>query len=397
MRGGNRRAITRLPPDAATGAEFKQIKSAKYRPWLQFRTIRRLRREAPSMPGCDPPALASGLLCPLWKFPDRAMKKSVNAILIVSLLTGCCLAQPSTFKVLPWNNHPAALSLTFDDSRAVDLDVVIPELNKRHLQATFFIIVSKTTRLDEWRKARLQGHEIGNHSVSHEHAGDLSKATEELQVEDAKNFLDSNFNADVLTFAYPFTEVSPGLLYWVRRYDFAARAGRGDGSAVYITPDPQPDWYNLPSQPSYSKYDATVYRGWVDKDISMNAWTTLQIHGIGDPSTGFEPIPSTTFIDLLDYLKRAEGRGLWVAPFGEVAAYFRAQKIVDAVQLQASKGETRFTWQIPAPFPHGVTLKVAAKGPSARLFQAGRELHRNKDGVYSVSFDSRELVVKGQL
>ena len=71
----------------------------------------------------------------------------------------------------------------------------------------------------------MQGHEIGNHSVCHEHAGDLNKAGEELQVEDAKKFLDSNFKSDILTFAYPFTEVSPGLLYWVKRYDYAARVG----------------------------------------------------------------------------------------------------------------------------------------------------------------------------
>ena len=75
--------------------------------------------------------------------------------------------------------------------------------------------------------------------------------------------------------------------------------------------------------------------GWVDKDLAMNAWTTLQIHGIGDPSTGFEPIPTNTFIDLLDYVKSAESKGLWVAPFGEVAAYFRAQKIVEAALPQA--------------------------------------------------------------
>jgi peptidoglycan/xylan/chitin deacetylase (PgdA/CDA1 family) len=347
--------------------------------------------------GFDHTALARRLQYLSVKVHKQKMKKSVNAILMVSLLTGCCLAQTPTLKVLPWNNHAAALSLTFDDSRTVHLDVVIPELNKRHLHATFFLIVSKTTRLDEWRKARLQGHEIGNHSVTHEHPADLNKATEELQVEDAKNFLDSNFNTEILTFAYPFTEVTPGLAYWVKRYDFAARGGRGDGSAVYITADKQPDWYELPSQPSYTKYDSATYRGWVDKDLALNAWTTLQIHGIGDPSTGFEPIPTNTFIDLLDYAKRAESKGLWVAPFGEVAAYFRAQKIVEAALPQAIAGETRFTWQVPTPFPHGVVLKLAPKGSSARLFQAGHELHRTKDGVYLISFDSRELVVKGQL
>jgi peptidoglycan/xylan/chitin deacetylase (PgdA/CDA1 family) len=326
------------------------------------------------------------------------MKVIVKVIAMMSLLAGCSLAQTPGLKVLPWNSHSAALSLTFDDSRPVHLDVVIPELNKRHLRATFFLIVSKTTRIDEWRAAQAQGHEIGNHTVSHEHAGDLHGEGLELQVEDAKKFLDSNFKSNILTFAYPYTEVSPGLLYWVKRYDYAARVGRGDERSLYITPDSQPDWYNLPSQPSYTKYDAAVYRQWVDEALSMNAWTILQIHGIGDLSTGFEPIPSNTFIEVLDYMKAAESKGLWVAPFGEVAAYFRAQKIVEAAQPQVANGETKLTWQAPTPFPHGVMLKVTVKGSShVRLFQAGHELRRNRDGIYSVSFDSPELIVRGQL
>ncbi len=324
------------------------------------------------------------------------MTKFVHGVLIASLFASSCFAQTSTLKVLPWNNHAAALSLTFDDSRAVHLDVVVPELNKRHLHATFFLIVSKTTRIDEWRKVQAQGHEIGNHTVTHEHAADLNKASEELQVEDAKKFLDSNFNADIITFAYPYTEISPGLQYWVKRYNFAARGGRGDGSQVYIKSDVQPDWYDLPSQPSYTKYDAATYRSWIDKDLSLNAWTALQIHGIGDPSTGFEPIPSNTFIDLLDYAKAAQARGLWIARFGEVAAYFRAQKVLEAVQPLTAGNEKKYSWQVPVPFPHGVVLKVAMADSHTRLFQAGRELHPN-NGVFSVSFDSRELVVKGQL
>src|ERR1700680_4266327 len=309
------------------------------------------------------------------------MKTIVNVILMVNLLAGCCLAQTPTLKVLPWNNHPAAVSLTFDDSRPVHLEVVIPEMNKRHLQATFFLIVSKTTRLDDWRKAQAQGQEIGNHTVCHEHATDLTKETEELQVEDAKKFLDSNFKSDIITFAYPYTEISPGLLYWVKRYDFAARGGRGDGSQVYIKSNVQPEWYELPSQPSYTKYDAATYQSWIDQDMSLNAWTILQIHGIGDASTGFEPIPGNTFLELLDYVKTTESKGLWVAPFGEVAAYFRAQKILETAQPQAANGDRKFTWQVPAPFPHGVVLKVMVNGSTrVRVYQPGRELRRNKEG-----------------
>ena len=93
-----------------------------------------------------------------------------------------------------------------------------------------------------------------------------------------------------------------------------------------------------------------------------------------------------------------EPRGLWVAPFGEVAAYFRAQKIVEAAPVQIVSGDKKFAWQVPVPFPSGVVLKVAVDGSThARLYQAGRELRRGKDGIYSVAFDARELVVKGQL
>ena len=326
------------------------------------------------------------------------MTKFVQLILIASLLAGCCSAQTSTFKVLPWNNHQAALSLTFDDSRAVHLDVVAPELNKRHLRATFFLIVSKTTRLEDWQKLQSQGHEIGNHSVTHEHAADLNKAGEELQVEDAKKFLDSNFKSDVTIFAYPYTEVSPGLLYWVKRYDFAARGGRGDGSLVYIKSDVQPDWYNLPSQPSYTKYDAATYRSWIDKDISLKAWTILQIHGIGDRFDRIRADPQQ-HVYRISGLREVDGTAGTLG-----CAIRRSRRLLPRPENPGSctgpGGKRRKEIYLAGPdsIPAGVVLKVAVNGSNhARLYQAGHELRRSKDGVYSVAFDSRELVVKGQL
>ncbi len=315
---------------------------------------------------------------------------------VVCFLAGCCFAQAPALKVLPWNGHRAAVSLTFDDADAVQLDRVIPELNRRHLRATFFLTISKLTRLDEWRKAQRQGHEIGNHSVSHEHPATLTPAGEELQVEDAKRFLDSNFRCEISIFAYPYEESSPGLAYWVRRYDFAARGWRGSGDQLYVRPDVEPDWYSLPSQPTYTRYDPTVYRGWIDKAVSMGAWTTLQMHGIDDASTGWEPIPAATFVSVLDYLKTQEWRSLWVAPFGQVAAYFRAQKIVEQAEPHVIGGKQQFRWDLPQPFPRGVVLK--ARVPQGnRVFQRGRELRPDKRGIYSVSFDARELVVRGGL
>jgi peptidoglycan/xylan/chitin deacetylase (PgdA/CDA1 family) len=344
-------------------------------------------------------AIRSGTACALLlsESPSNVMSTLAHTLLVCCLLVACCPAQTPAFKVLPWNNHAAAVSLTFDDARPVQLDVAVPELNKRHLRATLFVTVSKLTRLDDWRKAHLQGHEIGNHSVSHEHPSELTKASEEIQVEDAKQFLESNFQCAVSIFAYPYAELSPGLQFWVEKYNFAARGWHGDGNLLYVTSDADPDWYNLPSQPVYTKYDAAVYKDWIDRAMSMGAWTTIQIHGIGDPSTGFEPIPQDRFVFLLDYLKRQENEGLWIAPFGEVAAYLRAQKILEKAQPKAYKNDQRFTWEVPSPFPRGVVVKVTRIGRGRqRLYQSGRELHPNRTGEYPVSFDLRELTIGNQ-
>jgi peptidoglycan/xylan/chitin deacetylase (PgdA/CDA1 family) len=319
------------------------------------------------------------------------------AVLCVLLVRLSC-AQTPALRVLPWNGHSAAVSLTFDDARAVHLDVAIPELNKRHLNATFFVIVSKLTRMDDWKKAQAEGHEIGNHSVTHEHVAALTQVSEELEVEDAKKFLDSNFKSNIAIFAYPYSELSPGLVEWVKTYDFAARGWHGDNVSPYVTADVEPDWYNLPSQPSYTKYDAGVYRSWIDKAFELHAWTTLQIHGIGDPSTGFEPIPSGTFITLLDDLKADQSKGLWVAPFGTVAAYLRAQRILEAAQPRRENAEERFVWKVPNPFPSGVMLKTTIEGGAhLHVYQGDREVRPSRTGVYSVSFDSGELIVKDSL
>jgi len=319
-------------------------------------------------------------------------------ILLVSILANCfCSAQTRAFTVLPWNDHGAAVSLTFDDARPVQLDVAVPELNKRHLRGTFFVIVSKLTRLDEWRQAQADGHEIGNHTVAHEHPAALTKEEEESQVEDAKNFLDSNFHANIITFAYPYMEMTSGILFWVKKYNFAARGWPQDPNLLYVRADADPDWYNLPGQPVFTKYDLGVYKGWTEKAISLGAWTTFQFHGIGDPSTGWEPIPTNTFTALLDYLKAEQPEGLWIAPFGEVAAYLRAQRILESAKPDIRNGEQRFTWEVPALFPSGVVLKMRLAGQLLHVYQRGRELRADRQHIYSVAFDARELVMRGAL
>lgn len=64
----------------------------------------------------------------------------------------------------------AAVSLAYDDALDSQLDNALPVLNRYDFNATFYLTLSSptlTTRLDEWRAAVRQGHELGNHSINH--------------------------------------------------------------------------------------------------------------------------------------------------------------------------------------------------------------------------------------
>lgn len=296
------------------------------------------------------------------------------------------------FQVLPWNGSKAALSLTYDDGDPIHLDVAIPEMNKRRMRGTFFLITGRITRETEWQEASRAGHEIGNHTVNHRHANELTPADEESEVVEARRALEKLAGKPVLGFAYPFVEITDGLKKWIAPNALAARGG--GGGALYMTPDSRPDWMNIPSQTTLTNYTFDNYQFWVDENLSRGAWTVLMIHAI-EGSSMWQPIPKDTYLKFLDYLAKKR-KDLWIAPFGEVAAYWKAQKILeDAVQTR-NGGELTIRWVKPDPFPEGVMLK--ARFPkTVTAEQGGKKLPGAGDGTCLVSFDSGELTLRGSI
>ena len=303
------------------------------------------------------------------------------------------LAKDVPFEVIPWNGYKAALSLTYDDGDPIHLDVAIPEMNKRGLRGTFYIITSKVTRIEDWKKAVAAGQEIGNHTVTHRHTSELKPDDEKNEVVDAKKFLQDTFGVPVLTLAYPFVEISPGLEKWTKAEDFAARGG---GGTPYLTPDMEPDWYNIPSQTTMTAYAYETYKGWADQDLAAGAWTVLMIHGIEGTQWGWQPITKKNYLQLLDYLVQNK-KSLWVAPFGEVCAYWRAQKVLEGAEPKKDGNATTLKWDIPANFPKGVQVKLSIQGDGLKVSQGGKEVKPLSAGVYAVAFDAKELTLENAL
>lgn len=91
-------------------------------------------------------------------------------ILVCTVLLFCAATQAATAFRWP-NGAKAAVSLAYDDTLASQLDVALVQLNQHQLKASFYLQLSSPLvgeRLDEWRAAAAQGHELGNHTLFHQ-------------------------------------------------------------------------------------------------------------------------------------------------------------------------------------------------------------------------------------
>ena len=97
------------------------------------------------------PMLIAGLLCiGPWAWPREAQ------------------AAPG----FAWpDGRKAAVSLAYDDALDSQLDNAIPALDRHGLKGTFYLVPANDPvrlRMDGWRAAARNGHELGNHSLFHQ-------------------------------------------------------------------------------------------------------------------------------------------------------------------------------------------------------------------------------------
>jgi len=222
----------------------------------------------------------------------------------------------------------AAVSLSFDDARASQLDGA-RILDDQGIRATFYVLPSGLAAApDRWRAIAGAGHEIGNHSSTHPCSGNFAfsagNALEDKSPQDIAADVDAATEAisDLLdlrprTFAYPCGQSFTGRGRQHRSYVplIAERflAGRGYGSETG----------NVPASCDLARLDAYAVDGFeatelwsiVAAGVARGEWVILAGHDIGDDG------PQTVPARALDGLCRrlAGDDRVWVAPVAEIA------------------------------------------------------------------------------
>ena len=231
----------------------------------------------------------------------------------------------------------AAVSLSFDDARASQIDAGLALLNEHHVQVTFFVQAENVSqRLEGWKKAVADGHEIGNHSMTHPCTGNYAfsrhNALEDYslqmmagQLDEANAKIQRLLGVKPRSFAYPCGQKFVGRGVDVRSYVplVAERFLVGRGYLDESANDPAfCDLVQALGTP-FDDLDFEPMKNLVDQAAKEGRWVIFVGHDIG--KRGYQVTDTTALAALCDYLKDP-AHGLWLGTVGEIGEYIRQQR-----------------------------------------------------------------------
>lgn len=251
-------------------------------------------------------------------------------------LAAFCFANAQQAK--NWNGKKCAVVLTYDDALNIHLDKVIPMLDSYKLKGTFYLIGASpnvANRIEEWRKAAKNGHELGNHTLNHPCDAtlpdrgwvgaetDLSKYTVARAVNEIKatnTLLKAIDGKTDRTFAYPCGDLKIGNDYFYDQVKNDFVGARGVVSAFTLIKE-----VNLSDINGFAEINSTAELMIAEIEAAEKAGSFIVFifHGVG----GEHPlnIELEEHRKLLEYLKKRE-KDIWVATMVDVAKYIRGKQ-----------------------------------------------------------------------
>ena len=263
------------------------------------------------------------------------MTKSILSVSLFSasiLLNQLTFGQKATHEFQWPDGKQVAISLTFDDGRTSQVDAGTALLDQYGVKATFFVTPSSIEkRLDGWKKAKANGHEIGNHSLNHPCSGNFtwsrSKALEDYSLKQMRNeLMESNNNIEKLL------GVKPSVFAYPCGQTFVGR-GKETKSYVPVVADLfmlGRGWLDeAPNDPSYVDFaqltgmetdgkDFEAILTIIEKAKQSHQWVVFAGHEMGE--AGAQTTRLSMLKKLLEYSKDP-ANGIWIAPVGTVGKY----------------------------------------------------------------------------
>ena len=233
-----------------------------------------------------------------------------------------------------WKGKKCAVVLTYDDAINEHLDNAIPVLDSLGLKATFYVTAfspSMRTRLNDWKRLAVKGHELGNHTLYHPCIGgkgrewvkpdyDMNNYTVQRMIDETRMtnlFLQALDGKTKRTFAFTCGDMKIGDSSFINgmKNDFAAaRAVRAEMHKIN-----EIDLYNVDCYMVNGETGEQMIE-WVKKAVATNSLLVILFHGVGGGNTLNVSLPAHR--ELLQFLKQSE-KDIWIAPMVDVAEHIK--------------------------------------------------------------------------
>lgn len=331
---------------------------------------------------------------------------------------------PIDYRIAPWYQFKqAACSLTFDDGTLDQYMIAYPELERRNIKATFFLITFFREKgywddypvrrsLLSWDQAReiaFSGHEIGSHGQSHVQLLEETDIVED-ELRDSRNRIKREIPWQrVIIFAWPYWRSDDDSRYLAQRNYIGARTGVVISDKYIERHDSIPgctpaDLFQINSFAAREADSIESWRILCDRILDKGGWFVPSFHGIDDghidrDALGWEAISLSRFRLALDYLQQQD---FWMVAFGSALRYIRER---DASSLTMFNQTDRSYIMVLEDnlddhiYNHPLSLKVKlpAGWKRVRLSQGGRLLRYSidRDGyfIFDALPDGSDIIV----
>lgn len=231
----------------------------------------------------------------------------------------------------PWpDDYRGALSLTFDDGRTSQVDVGMAVLNEYDIKATFYVTpMNVEHRIDAWKAAVRNGHEIGNHTTTHPCTGNFAFSRRnpledydldrmERDIQNADERLAELLGVHPTSFAYPCGQTFVGRGRSLKSY-IPLIATMFVSGRLWLSETPNDPWFCDLAQLTGMESDAKTFeqlRAMVDQAAEEGRWLILAGHDIGEHGRQTTTVESLRA--LFEYLSESSNP-MWIAPVGTIA------------------------------------------------------------------------------
>ncbi len=230
-----------------------------------------------------------------------------------------------------------ALSLTFDDARLSQIDKGIPLLDRYNVKATFYVSQSNMLqRLDGWKQAVRNGHDIGNHSLIHpctiNYGWAQEAALENYTIQRMRKELDSAtmiirniLGTDPVSFAFPCGQTYVGKGVNLKSY-VPLVASSFESGRMWLSEGPNDPVYCDLTQLTGMELDGKSFdqiKALIESAAKKGSWLILAGHEMNEE--GFQTSLLPTIEAICKYASDP-ANGIWIDNVHNIASYVRSKR-----------------------------------------------------------------------